>query len=43
MRPVTDDYINGTDDGALREIAADRGETPHVTVVVPSTALPSER
>jgi len=43
MRPVTDDYINGTDDGALREIAADRGETPHVSVVVPSTALPAER
>src|SRR6056297_3556700 len=42
-RPVTDNDIIGTDDGALREIAADRGETPHVTVVVPSTALPSER
>ena len=40
---MTDNDIIGTDDGALREIAADRGETPHVTVVVPSTALPSER
>jgi len=40
---VADNDIIGTDDGALREIAADRGETPHVTVVVPSTALPSAR
>ncbi|WP_405237074.1 baeRF7 domain-containing protein [Lentisalinibacter orientalis] len=40
---MTDKRITGTDDGTLREIAADRGETPHVTVVVPSTALPSER
>lgn len=40
---MTDNRITGTDDGALREIAADRGETPHVSVVVPSTALPSER
>lgn len=40
---MTDSYITATDDSALREIAAERGETPHVTVVVPSTALPSER
>lgn len=40
---MTDKRITGTDDGTLREIAADRGETPHVTVAVPSTALPSER
>ncbi|WP_405227867.1 baeRF7 domain-containing protein [Lentisalinibacter sediminis] len=40
---MTEKRITGTDDGALREIAADRGEMPHVTVVVPSTSLPSER
>ncbi|WP_405242886.1 baeRF3 domain-containing protein [Lentisalinibacter salinarum] len=40
---MTDNYITAPDDGALREIAADRGETPHVSVIVPSTALPSER
>ncbi len=40
---MTEKQITGMDDGALRDIAADRGETPHVTVIVPSTALPSER
>ena len=35
--------MTGGDDGRLRAIAEDRGETPHVTVVIPSTPLPSDR
>jgi hypothetical protein len=35
--------MTGGDDGRLRAIAEDRGEKPHVTVVIPSTPLPSDR
>jgi len=40
---LNDREMTGWDDGRLREIAEDRGETPHVTVVIPSTPLPSDR
>ena len=42
-RVLTATDLQRADDGYLRELAEHRGETPHVTVVIPSTPLPAER
>lgn len=40
---MTDANATADGDALLREIASDRGEGPHISLVVPSTPLPSER